>query len=126
MPTIQARNFRAYESGSLKGYVDLALPDVGVLIIGCSLHRNDAGHERVKFPRRSWTDSQGNVQWSPMVEPLGGSDQAEFQRLALIAVHMAAQPQPPRDISPETGPQGVVVGSNGAVDLDDDIPWDKA
>jgi hypothetical protein len=82
--------FRPHQKNTLRGFADLELTNTGIVIRDCCGHEKN-GKEWVSFPARSYTDKNGNTQWSPLVEFAEGAREAreQFQRQALAAIHAA-------------------------------------
>jgi hypothetical protein len=91
---IRCIRFRSYEKNTLRGFVDLELPRVGLILRDCTWHAKD-GREWVGFPARSYQDKEGNTAWSPLVEFAAGAKEAraQFQQQAIEAIHAAAAKQ---------------------------------
>jgi len=88
---IRCLKFRPFEKNTLRGFCDLELTRVGLVIRDCTWHEKD-GKEWVGFPARSYTDPDGNTQWQPLVEFAVGAKEAreQFRKAALEAIHAAA------------------------------------
>jgi hypothetical protein len=88
---IRCDRFRAYEKNTLRGFADLELPRVGIIIRDCTWHMKD-GKEWVNFPAKTYQDKNGNTLWQPLIEFAEGAKEAraQFQRQALDAIHAAA------------------------------------
>ena len=89
--TIRCVKFRAFRKNTLKGFVDLELTRVGLVLHDCTWHEK-AGKEWVGFPARSYTDRDGNTQWQPLIEFAENSGEArkQFQQQAIDAIHAEA------------------------------------
>jgi hypothetical protein len=87
---IRCVRFRAYEKNTLKGFADLELTRVGLVLHDCPWHEKN-GKEWVGFPARSYQDADGNTRWAPLVEFAEGATEArqQFQELAIEAIHQA-------------------------------------
>jgi hypothetical protein len=87
---IRCAKFKSYTKNTLKGFADLELTRVGIVIKECSWHEKN-GKEWVAFPARSYTDREGGTQWQPLVEFAEGNREAreQFQQQALAAIHLA-------------------------------------
>jgi len=87
---IRCIKFRRYERNTLRGFADLELSRVGIVIHDCCWHMK-AGKEWISFPARPY-EKDGNTSWSPVVEFAEGAKEArtQFQEHALRAVHAAA------------------------------------
>jgi hypothetical protein len=85
---IRCIRFRAFEKNTLKGFADLELTRVGIIIRDCTLHDKN-GKQWVGFPARQYQDKEGNTQWSPLVEFAAGATEArrQFQEFAVGAIH---------------------------------------
>jgi hypothetical protein len=75
---IRCIRFRAYEKNTLKGFADLELPRVGLVLRDCCWHTK-AGKEWVSFPARSYTDKDGNTAWQPLIEFVSDNKEARAQ-----------------------------------------------
>src|SRR5262249_21368912 len=61
---IRCTHFRPYEKNTLRGFVDLELTRVGLVLRDCAWHEKN-GKQWVAFPARSYTDKDGGTQWQP-------------------------------------------------------------
>jgi hypothetical protein len=88
---IRCVRFRPYEKNTLRGFVDLELSRVGIVIRDCTWHAKD-GKEWISFPARPY-EKDGTTAWSPIVEFAEGAEEAraQFQQQALEGIHAAAQ-----------------------------------
>jgi hypothetical protein len=89
---IHCIRFRPYEKNTLRGFVDLELSRVGIVIRDCTWHMKD-GKEWIGFPARPYEKDDGTTAWSQVVEFAEGAKEArtQFQQHALAAVHIAAK-----------------------------------
>jgi hypothetical protein len=87
---IRCVKFRPYAKNTLKGFVDLELTRVGLVLRDCCWHQK-GDREWIAFPARSYTDKDGDTKWSPLIEFAEGATTAreQFQRLAINAIHIA-------------------------------------
>jgi hypothetical protein len=87
---IRCLKFRPYTKNTLKGFADLELSRVGIVIKECCWHEK-GGKEWISFPA-SFEGKDGQTQWFALVEFAQGARQArdEFQRQALEAIRVAA------------------------------------
>ena len=85
---IRCIRFRAFEKNNLKGFVDLELTRVGIIIRDCTLHEK-GGREWIGFPARSYEAKDGTTAWQPLVEFAEGATEArrQFQEQAVAAIH---------------------------------------
>lgn len=90
---IRCIRFRAYEKNTLKGFADLELTRVGLVLRDCTWHEKD-GKEWVGFPAKSYEGKDGNALWQPLVEFAEGAKEAreQFRKQAIEAIHAAADP----------------------------------
>jgi hypothetical protein len=90
---IRCVKFKSYDKNTLKGFADLELTRVGLVIRDCCWHRHEGGREWVSFPARPYEDKSGKTTWSPLVEFVEGNREAreQFQRQALAAIHAVAE-----------------------------------
>ena len=89
--TIRCIKFRAYERNTLKGFADLELSRVGIIIRDCTWHEKE-GKEWVGFPAKSFTGQDGETKWRPLIEFAEGAGEArkQFQQQALDAIRAVA------------------------------------
>jgi hypothetical protein len=82
---IVCEEFKPFRRNTLVGFAVLLLPDLGLRIRECPVHRQ--GDRRwIGFPGRQWTDQQGNKQWANLIEFLDGVDREAFQTGAVEAI----------------------------------------
>src|SRR5262245_40887166 len=86
---IRCIKFRADEKNTLRGFADLELTRVGLVLHDCTWHWHENGKQWVAFPARSYTNKDGATQWQVLIEFAEGAKRAreEFQRQALEAIH---------------------------------------
>jgi hypothetical protein len=78
---------RLVAKNTLRGFADLELPDLGIVIHDCPWHCKNAS-EWVSFPARAYTDNTGAKQWAPILEFTDAKAlRTSFQRAALEAIH---------------------------------------
>jgi len=95
---IRCIKLRRSEKNTVKGFVDLELTRVGIIIRDCTWHQHADGKEWVGFPARSYETKTGETAWQPVVEFAEGAKDAreQFRRQALDAIHAATeQPREP-------------------------------
>jgi hypothetical protein len=87
---IRCIKFRPYERNTLRGFADLELSRVGLVLRDCPVHEKN-GKEWVGFPARSYQDKEGATQWQALIEFVEGAREAreQFQRQAIEAIHNA-------------------------------------
>jgi hypothetical protein len=92
---IRSIYFRPYEKNTLKGFVDLELTRVGLVLHDCTWHRHENGKEWVGFPARSYTDKDGGTHWQALTELAEGARAArdQCQQQAIEAIHAAVAEQ---------------------------------
>jgi hypothetical protein len=92
---IRCVRIRPYEKNTLRGFVDLELTRVGLVLRDCTWHRHENGKEWVGFPARPYEDKNGNTAWQPLIEFAEGATEArkQFQAQALEAIHAVATEQ---------------------------------
>jgi hypothetical protein len=115
---IRCIKFRPMSRNTLRGFADLELTDVGIVIRDCPIHSKE-GKEWVGFPARSYQKQDGTTAWQPIVEFAADAKAAreQFQRQALAAVHAVAG-----DIQPEPETEKPVGGGSLQREMDD-IPF---
>jgi hypothetical protein len=89
--SIRCISFRAYQKNTLKGFADLELTRIGLVLHDCTWHDKD-GKEWVGFPARSYTDQNGEIKWQPLIEFAEGAKEAreQFRKQAVEAIRAVA------------------------------------
>jgi hypothetical protein len=87
---IRCIRLRRFEKNTLKGFADLELTRVGLVIRDCAWHESH-GKQWIGFPARPY-DVNGERRWQPLVEFAQGAAAAreQFQKLAIEAIHAVA------------------------------------
>lgn len=88
---IRCLRFKPHEKNTLRGFADLELTRVGLVLRDCSLHEKN-GKEWISFPARSFEGDDGATHWQqPLIEFAEGARQAreQFQRQVVAAIHTA-------------------------------------
>jgi hypothetical protein len=94
---IRCLRFRPYQKNTLKGFADLELTRVGLVLRDCTPHEKN-GKEWISFQARSYETKDGNTAWQPVVEFAEAATAArqQFQQQAIEAIHAAvAESQEP-------------------------------
>jgi hypothetical protein len=91
---IRCIRFRRHEKNTLRGFCDLELTRVGLVLHDCTWHEKD-GKEWVGFPARAYETKDGSTAWQPLIEFAEGANEAreQFRDRALEAIHAAAAEQ---------------------------------
>jgi hypothetical protein len=81
---------RRFEKNTLKGFADLQLTRVGLVLHDCTWHEKD-GKEWVGFPARRY-EQNGEEKWQVLIEFAAGAKDAreQFRKHAIEAIHAAA------------------------------------
>jgi hypothetical protein len=113
---INCTKLRRYEKNTLRGFADLELSNVGIIIHDCPWHSKD-DKEWVGFPARSYTNKDGETKWQPLVEFAADAEdkRAQFQRLALDAIHAADAALPRNETAKPAGGGSVQREMNDAI-----------
>jgi hypothetical protein len=87
---IRCIKFRPYEKNTLKGFADLELTRVGLVLRDCTWHEKN-GKEWVGFAARPYENKDGSTAWQPIIEFAEDATEArrQFQQQALEAIHLA-------------------------------------
>jgi hypothetical protein len=87
---IRCIKFRRYEKNTLRGYADLELTRVGLVLRDCTWHVK-GDKEWVSFAARPYETADGTTGWAPLIEFAEGATEArkQFQQQALEAIHRA-------------------------------------
>jgi hypothetical protein len=75
---IRCIKFRAFQKNTLKGFADLELTRVGLVIRDCAFHEKD-GKEWVGFPGRKY-EQKGETKWQALIEFAEGAKEAREHR----------------------------------------------
>jgi hypothetical protein len=81
---MKAKNWKAYEKGTLQGFFELAL-DSGLNIRGMTYHAKD-GKRWVSFPSKPYQDDQGETKYQSLLYIPDDGRWKKFQKLALEAL----------------------------------------
>jgi hypothetical protein len=87
---IRCIKYRAYQKNTLRGFVDLELTRVGLVIHDCTWHESH-GQEWVGFPARKY-EVNGETKWQPVIEfaPSAKDAKEQFRKHAVEAIHAVA------------------------------------
>ena len=80
---VEVLHFKPFNSKTLKGWFDIAIPSLGMKISGFGLHERD-GERWLSLPSREY-ESNGERKFAPIVEFVDKSSRETFQRAALNA-----------------------------------------
>ena len=87
---IRRISFRPSQKNTLRGFADLELTRVGLVLHDCTWHPHPNGREWISFPAREWIAQDGTKKYAD----LGGFDHRDdalwFQRAALDGIHQIA------------------------------------
>jgi len=85
---IRCVKFRPYEKNTLRGFADLELTRVGLVLRDCCWHEKN-GKEWLAFPAKSYETKAGATAWQPLVEFAESATEArrQFQEQAVAAIH---------------------------------------
>jgi hypothetical protein len=93
---VEAQNFRALRRNTLRGFLDVFVPTLGITIRGVSLHQRDGrwwasapGRARVGQDGVQRRDSGGQLQFVPVFEFLDRAAQDRFSEAVLAALHVS-------------------------------------
>ena len=81
---VEVLDFKSYEKNTLRGFLDIMLPAIGMKIIGCTLH--EKGESRwIGLPGRPYEEN-GEKKWAAILDFTDKDARAAFQKAALAAV----------------------------------------
>jgi hypothetical protein len=93
---VEAQNFRAHQRNTLRGFLDVFVPVIGITIRGVSLHQRDGrwwasapGRARVGRDGVQMCDSGGQPQFVPVFEFTDRAAQDRFSEAVLAALHVS-------------------------------------
>jgi hypothetical protein len=93
---VEAQNFRALPRNTLRGFLDVFMPAIGITIRGVSLHQRDGrwwasapGRARVGRDGVQMRDSGGQLQFVPVFEFADRAAQDRFSEAVLAALHVS-------------------------------------
>jgi len=81
---VEVLAFKPHVKNTMRGWVDLALPAVGLKLLGCTLHEKN-GSRWIGLPAREYQDN-GVRKWSPIVETVSKEAREALQKAALAAL----------------------------------------
>ena len=81
---VEVLAFKPHLKNTMQGWVDLALPAVGLKLLGCTLHEKN-GSRWIGLPAREFQDT-GLRKWAPIVETVSKEAREAFQKAALAAL----------------------------------------
>ena len=81
---VEVLHFKPFNSKTLKGWFDIAIPSLGMKISGFGLHERD-GERWLSLPSREY-ESGGERKFAPIVEFADKDSRDTFQRSALTAL----------------------------------------
>src|SRR5262249_12448155 len=89
-------------------FVDLTLPDIGIVLKEAALHEKDG--QQWLSPGRSYTNkTTAEVKWTTLVEFTSRETKAAFQSAGLVAVHKLIEGGANEAVRLRCGPQGGTV-----------------
>jgi hypothetical protein len=77
-------SLRPYTKNTLRAFVTLSIPSVGINIFDCCLHERDDS-KWISLPARPYGDGSDR-KWQPVLEFIGKDEKDAFQRAALMAI----------------------------------------
>lgn len=86
-----ARDFRAYEKNTLKGYVSIETPS-GLIVREITLHEKE-GSRWLGMPSRAYTKADGSQGYMPQVDFKDSQARSRFTREALKAIDKLLEEQ---------------------------------
>jgi hypothetical protein len=87
---IVATNFKPLPKNTLRGFIDLALPEVGIVLEGTAWHEKN-GKQWLSPAGCSYADkATGEIRWVNVVDFTALEAKEAFQRAGLAAVHKLA------------------------------------
>jgi hypothetical protein len=136
---VEIEDFRPFAKNTLKGFVTIALPDVGLRVKECPWHEKN-GRQWIGFPARSYKGRDGSDVWVNLIEFLAGFDRNAFQDTVMAAIRRkfpnagrtaetASPSAPPTGIeraAPRQDPRLEAtrqVNARAPAELDDSLPW---
>jgi hypothetical protein len=81
---VEVLAFKPHVKNTMKGWLDLALPAVGLKLLGCTLHEKN-GSRWIGLPAREYQDN-GVRRWAPIVDTLSKEAREALQKAALAAL----------------------------------------
>jgi hypothetical protein len=82
---VSVANFRAVVKNTLLGFFDLTLDDIGLQIVGCSLHERD-GNRWIGYPGKPYKDKEGKESWANIVNFTSREAKDKFSMLVHAAL----------------------------------------
>jgi hypothetical protein len=136
---VEIEDFRPFAKNTLKGFVTVALPEVGLRIKECLWHEKN-GRQWIGFPARSYKSRDGRDVWVNLIEFLEGFDRNSFQDTVMAAIkrkfpNAGRSPEAAPATAPATGVQRAAprrdprqevarqINARAPAELDDSLPW---
>lgn len=82
---IIVRNWRPLQSGALRGFVDLEILDLSLIIKGCKVFQGKEGRSWVNFPERTY-EKDGEKKYDPYLYFSSKEVKEEFRKSSLEAM----------------------------------------
>lgn len=98
---IEVKNFRTFEKGPLKGFLDIYIHDLDWTIKSCSLF-DQGGNKWVSMPSKQYTDKDGAKKYDPIIW-MSKEKLTEFSQKTLKALEIYSN-QPKIDSKDEDIP----------------------
>ena len=127
-----ASNFRPFAKNTLVGFVDLEVVDLGLRLLGWTVHKKDDARW-IGPPGRKYVDDNGVEQWANTAEFTDKGKRAEFQKAAVEAIRRLLIPSKPatpratapaaRSASPPPPPPPTRPAAPAPAELNDEIPF---
>ena len=83
-------NFRSHTSGTLQGFADVRVPNMGIELYGCAYHKK-GDKEWVNLPSREYVDENGEKKYISTIKFIEKDDYHNFTKKLLLAVKQKAQ-----------------------------------
>jgi len=81
---VEVLSFKPFNSKTLKGWLDVVIPSLGMKISGFGLHERE-GERWLSLPSREY-ESGGERKFAPIIEFSDKDSREAFQKAALIAL----------------------------------------
>lgn len=82
---IECMKFKSLQRGTLQGFADLELPNLGIQVFGCSVHQKN-GQRWVNLPSKEYETEGGEKKYLSVVRFIEGDKLKKFSEEALKAV----------------------------------------
>ncbi len=90
---VEVESFRAFERNTLRGFVVLVFPSIGLKLFECAVHEQEDGKRWIGFPARSY-EKNGKKEWFRLADTTNRVAYARIQTAAFRALDAFLRKEP--------------------------------